>query len=88
MNRIARATVDMTREISKGAIVSISKSTSSWNLEGEVTTQNEILLRDCGRFAIKSNRIVTKEGSEGDHESMANMTLPENKQAQHEKELS
>jgi len=59
----------------------MAKSTSPWNLEGEVTTSHVNVLRDCGRFAIKSNRILGKEGSEGDHESMANMTLLENKQA-------
>jgi len=52
-------------------------------------------LRECIRAANKSNRGSTRarvnslirEGSKEVRESMANMTLPENKQAQHEKEL-
>jgi len=38
LNRIARATVDMTREVSEGASLCMTKSMLPWNLEGEVTT--------------------------------------------------
>jgi len=73
---------------SKGVRVSMTKSMSPWNLEGEVTTGCVNLLIDYGRFTIKSNRIVTKEGSKGYHESVASMTLPEKEQALCEKELN
>jgi len=52
------------------------------NQELEATAQCEKELREHGRLANKSNRITTREGSEGDSESAANTMLLENKQGE------
>jgi len=58
INRITRATVDMTREVSKGVTEIAAKTTLPDDQELQVTVTREKQFVELGRLTNKSNRIV------------------------------